>query len=401
MTRNVRQLRTIHVTTSLERDQGGPPISVFNYSACSLFAGIRAAVATTFDPNRNESSVRAKIEESGIQVFVFPRSTLFGKYAKRWGISFPLVWWIVREAKNYDIVLIHGGWSLSSVAGLMAARLSRRPCILVPHESLTKYDVRRRGSVLRIIMKSVLRTTYWRYCDLLIFASRLERDDSIIESRKARTALLPHPIFDDRIGPINATGEIKQHFQRLGFIGRLHPKKNVAVVIAAISQLSADVSLTIAGDGPPEIKAPLLALAHAQGLTGRIEWLGFVEGTSKEEFFRRIDLLAMPSEYESFGLAAAEAMVRGVPAIVTKRSGIAEVITEFGGGLVCEPRAEDLARELQKLEQEPSLVSELSRQAIQTTTKHLSFSAFGAALKACYLSVLPKEGSESIRGAVD
>jgi glycosyltransferase involved in cell wall biosynthesis len=379
-----RSLRTIHIATSLDRDQGGPPVSVFNYTACSLHAGIFAEVATTYDPKLLESSTKSQIEATGGHVYTFPRSGPSPWYRKRWGISFALLRWILKEAKGYDIVVVHGGWSFSSVAGLLAAKLADRPCVLVPHASLTNYDVRRRGSIARIFFKVILRRLYWRYCAVLIFSSRLERDDSVPKKARARQAVLPHPIFDDRDAIRAVQPGIKSGLHRIGFIGRLHPVKNLDLLISSLVRLPNSICLTIAGDGPETIKSGLQALAETSGVEHRIEWIGFVEGKSKTEFFKRVDVLAMPSEYESFGLAAAEAMVRGVPAVVTSRSGIAEVISEFGGGRVCDPNSEDLADQLRALHDDPDLVSRLSQQAVDTATKRLSFSAFGSALKELY-----------------
>ena len=76
-----------------------------------------------------------------------------------------------------------------------------------------------------------------------------------------------------------------------------------------------------------------MTLALARGSNGA--------GSSSRAIARRLlaglDVLAMPSEYESFGLSAAEAMLHGVPVLVSERTGIAEVIARHGGGRITRP----------------------------------------------------------------
>src|SRR5437868_1165298 len=109
-------LRTIHVAAGLARDAGGPPVSVFNFSVCSLAAGIHAEIATTYDPHAADSTMIPQIEALGTTVHPFRRAVLFRKYSKRWGISFTLFRWILQEARRYDLVIIHGAWLFSSLA---------------------------------------------------------------------------------------------------------------------------------------------------------------------------------------------------------------------------------------------------------------------------------------------
>ena len=69
-------------------------------------------------------------------------------------------------------------------------------------------------------------------------------------------------------------------------------------------------------------------------MADRVKWLGFLDEAGKERFFQDIDLLAMPSAFESFGMAAAEAVTAGRPVLVSDGTGISEVVRNFGCGWV-------------------------------------------------------------------
>jgi glycosyltransferase involved in cell wall biosynthesis len=130
---------------------------------------------------------------------------------------------------------------------------------------------------------------------------------------------------------------------RVGFLGRFHPKKNLALLIRALPD---SAFLRVAGDGPEIDRARLRRIADEVGAAERVEWLGFVGAADRADFFDSIDLLAMPSSYESFGLAAAEALAAGVPVLVTPRVGVASLVAEHACGYVVDPVVEDVHRVL-------------------------------------------------------
>jgi N-acetyl-alpha-D-glucosaminyl L-malate synthase BshA len=82
--------------------------------------------------------------------------------------------------------------------------------------------------------------------------------------------------------------------------------------------------LLLVGDGPDRSSAEWLA--NSKGLQNRIHFLGKQERV--HELLPVADLMLMPSELESFGLAALEAMACKVPTIATRVGGVPELITD-------------------------------------------------------------------------
>lgn len=107
---------------------------------------------------------------------------------------------------------------------------------------------------------------------------------------------------------------------RLGFIGQLTVEKGVRTLLAAFRNAPAGWRLFIAGDGPLEAEVKSAAARDA-----RISALGWIDDAKKDEFYGRLDLLVIPSEWqETAPLVAAEAAVRGLPALVSDRGGLPE-----------------------------------------------------------------------------
>lgn len=110
------------------------------------------------------------------------------------------------------------------------------------------------------------------------------------------------------------------------FVGRLVRTKGLNYLIQAMRHT--DARLVICGEGPE--KGRLQTMATSCGVQDRVEFRGYV---SEEERDRRLDecqAYVMPSLYESFGIAAAEAMSHGKPVICSAVGGLPEVVRDAG-----------------------------------------------------------------------
>ena len=160
----------------------------------------------------------------------------------------------------------------------------------------------------------------------------------------------------------------------------------MSLLIEAFSKLNPNVSLTVAGAGPEE--EALRSQAAKLGVANRINWLGFIK--DKEAFFEQIDVLVMPSEYECFGMAAAEAIVDGIPAIVSRETGIAEIVEQHGGGQIIEPATDQIISAIEGLLKQPERRNALSQQAIRCAEQALSFKKHGEATVQAYQKLLAR-----------
>lgn len=112
-------------------------------------------------------------------------------------------------------------------------------------------------------------------------------------------------------------------------LGAVIPLKNHALLLAALEQV-ADLpwSLLVAGPAPdPDHLAALVAGATAHGLAGRVTWAGPLAGEELETAWHRTDLLVHPSRSETYGMAVAEALAHGIPAVVGAGTGAVEALT--------------------------------------------------------------------------
>jgi len=112
------------------------------------------------------------------------------------------------------------------------------------------------------------------------------------------------------------------------FLGRLSSQKGPDFFIEIAHRIlfqKPNTQFLIAGHGHK--KDDLLSSIAYRKLQDHIKLLGFVEGPEKEALLQSVDLLLMPSVSEPFGLVALEAAAHGTPVILSKQSGVREILT--------------------------------------------------------------------------
>jgi glycosyltransferase involved in cell wall biosynthesis len=111
------------------------------------------------------------------------------------------------------------------------------------------------------------------------------------------------------------------------FLGRLTAQKGPEFFLEIASRVLAenqDVRFVVAGTG--EKLRPLIESGAFRGLGGHFHFTGFLSPEKVRELLAMTDIYCMPSVSEPFGLSALEAAQFGIPAVISKQSGVAEVL---------------------------------------------------------------------------
>ena len=112
----------------------------------------------------------------------------------------------------------------------------------------------------------------------------------------------------------------------IGNVGRLHPDKDQATLIAgfaaALPHLPPDTLLAIIGSGP--LERALERQAHKLGIANSVRFLGQIPEARRK--FRAFDIFVLSSDHEPFGMVLLEAMAAGIPIIATDCGGAPEIL---------------------------------------------------------------------------
>ena len=118
------------------------------------------------------------------------------------------------------------------------------------------------------------------------------------------------------------------------YVGRLVYEKGIQHLIAAMPKILSnyhDAKLVIAGRGGmiEELKAEAANL----GLNDKVYFTGYLDSKKVQKMYKCADVAVFPSTYEPFGIVALEAMLAGVPTVVSDVGGLDEIVTHGVDGM--------------------------------------------------------------------
>ena len=135
-------------------------------------------------------------------------------------------------------------------------------------------------------------------------------------------------------GPCERNAMAEPHERIITHVSNLRPLKRLTDVIEIFDQIleQCPARLVIVGDGPDKDRAK--ALIEQKGIKSKVQFMGNSDEVHK--ILCLTDLFLLPSEIESFGLAALEAMACRVPVISTNAGGLPEVNKHGFSGYLCD-----------------------------------------------------------------
>ena len=133
----------------------------------------------------------------------------------------------------------------------------------------------------------------------------------------------------DRNGtPMQAIPRIRRNEKIVLFLGRITMQKGPEYFVRAAKKVLSvieDVRFIMAGSG--DMARSSIELAAELGIGHKVLFTGFLRGQDVERVFRMADLYVMPSVSEPFGIAPLEAISQDVPVLISKQSGVSEILS--------------------------------------------------------------------------
>ncbi len=298
-------IKVLHVIPSLDRKSGGPAQVIWDY-----IEGSKTQIEYQICTNReglNNQDFNQLSEKHQIPIHHFD---YLGTHSTKF--SFSLFFWFFKNYKQFDVIHIHAGFSLTSEFVGLFCRILGIPFIFRPLGTLSPYSISAGNSLFKNVFlpleKMLLRNAFIVHCT----SPQEEKDVYLIEPN-CNSVIIPPPILFSENKKESLKVKNNQEF-KLGFLSRIHPKKNIEFIFELLIKLPT-VKLIIAGSGDETYLHQLKELILEKSLANQIEFRGFLSGESKRQFFSEIDWMVLPSFHENFSVASAESLGYGIPVL--------------------------------------------------------------------------------------
>jgi glycogen synthase len=226
-------------------------------------------------------------------------------------------------AKRFSFDVIHAHDWMTYPAGIAAKEVSGKP--LIVHVHATEYD--RAGEHVDTRVHNI-ETKGMQEADCVVTVSEWTKKIAVtkykIDAEKVK--VVHNGIILKKPQKIEFNSPLK-HSPIVTFLGRVtHQKGPLYFVDAAKKVLNEipDARFIVAGSG--DLLPTMIQRVAQAGMSSRFHFTGFLKGKDIERIWSISNVYVMPSVSEPFGIAPLEAIQAGVPVIISKQSGVAEVM---------------------------------------------------------------------------
>jgi len=379
-------MKVLHVIPSISPRRGGPGVAALEMVAALRQQGVEASLLTTNDDGPGllgDLPLGRWIDHDGVPLLAFGRWSPPIKPLREFAVAPALSQWLAAHLADYDLLHIHALFSYPSTSAMAQARQAEIPYVLSTIGQLCHWSLARSSRRKRLMLRLIERSNLDGAAALHV-TTGAERDQGADLGLAAPAVVIPLGVHL----PPNGATQVQSGPgpTRFLFLSRIHPKKQLEQLFAALALVPGDWILQIAGEGEPAYVAALQRQAAQLGIASRCQWLGFLAGEAKWQALAAADWFVLPSASENFGIAAIEALAAGLPVILSPEVAVAELLSSSGAALICASEPRVLAATLERALAKPTL--EQRQEARRLAAERFAWPAIADQLQGAYAEVL-------------
>ncbi len=355
-------LKILHVTPVYfpAFKYGGPSVSEYKMDKTLATKGLIIDVMTTNAglEKRTDIVLNQWIDHEGIRIKYFPYF-----FKDNYTFSPPMLWSILNEAKNYDIIHLQLFWSFSTLAGSIGSLVNKKPYVISPGGALYKDAIYMKSQNVKKLYFHLIAKHCVRRANAIFYTTEDERDN-VADFLKLdnKSSIIPIGVDLNEYKKLPEKGLFKSKYSILKdkryilFLGRINKKKGVDILVEAFKELAKDYNdlyLVIAGPDNDGYKKKIEKKLKDYCLLEKVLFPGILSEQEKLSAYVDAEAYVLSSYSENFAVTIIESIACGTPVVISNKIGIFEIIQKYDAGVIVDLNSRDLYRGIKTLLEDP------------------------------------------------
>jgi len=271
------------------------------------------------------------------------------KYFKYWGygnftFSPSLVIETFKIIKEYDIVVCNGIMNFPLIFSALIALIKKKPYTFKPHGTLYRETFELKSKFIKKLFYNLLVKHLLIKCSGVQFTT-LDEKEKVFKYLKIypKSYIVPNSIDVNKYSKIPQRGDFLKEYPLLEnkrlivFYGRITAKKGMDILIKSFYKLSnefPDLHLIIAGSDEENYSLKVKKWILNYRLSEKVTFTGLLTGVNKYSVLVDSEIFVLPSYSENFGMSVIEAMLCGIPVVISNGVGIYNEVYSNNAGIV-------------------------------------------------------------------
>lgn len=353
-------MKILHLST-YTWSNGGPTVVVHDYTKLQLLQGHQVEIVSPY--------------KDGDKFYVIPEGAKLHTFKLNWfskfypDFSIGILFFLIKNLKNYDIVHVHGLWNFPGLYALMSSLKIKKLLTIhgtIGNGNFDKSNLKRRFFSWLIQKKAALKADFIQVHN----ENELQNTINYFKPKShPNIHLITNGVDFKPFENLPNTQILRKKFNLkdtdkiILFFGRLHEIKGIEHLLLAfkkIAQNSEDTYLIFVGADAGFLEK-INHFSVQNHLENKILYFGLADNTIKVQVLCDADVYVLPSYSESFNIATIEAMAAALPIVVSDFTGLSKLIRENNTGLIAEITADSLAENIEKVLNNPELAKKMGK----------------------------------------
>jgi glycosyltransferase involved in cell wall biosynthesis len=344
-------------------DIGGPPKIIYDHAVVQMKLGAEVTILTPISEGQKLYAI-----PEGAKVIACKRHW----FSKFWAEFSPeLYTWIKVHGNDYDIIHIHGVWHFAGVAPYLAG-IKTAKCITT-HGLLDRWTIGK-GYWKKYIFGLLFQKNILKNTELIQINNTDEQEDvkRFLGFEHPNVKIIPNGMNLKDFAVLPQKGNFRNQFQipldkqLILFMSRINLKKGLDLLLPAFKTVASqrnDCLLILAGPDDGYL-TETQDFIKQNTLEDKIKLVGMLTGEDKLAALSDANIFVLPSHSEGFSIATLEALISGVPSLLSDRVGFGEAIKETKAAHLIELNEKSIEDGLNKMLDDKNYCQILSKNGI-------------------------------------